>query len=169
MNDPVIDYSKSLLTETREELVRADNKASILLAATGVALGALLAAILGGDWTPFQLDVRIQWLWWVGASSAAVAIYWLGSAVYPRIRAKGTRPKIIAYYGDVVDASDRERVSELLGGSSTNPKERLLDQIIQISHTVQTKYLAIRKAMWYLSIAAVSGFVSLMLNVAITA
>lgn len=169
MNDPVIDYSKSLLTETREELVRADNKASILLAATGVALGALLAAILGGDWTPFHLDVRIQWLWWVGSASAAVAIYWLGSAVYPRIRAKGIRPKMIAYYGDVVDAGDRERVAELLEGSSINPKERLLDQIIQISNTVQIKYLAIRKAMWCLTLAAVFGLVSLMLNVAITA
>jgi hypothetical protein len=169
MNDPIIDYSKSLLTETREELVRADNKASILLAASGVALGALLAAILGGDWTPFQLDVRVQWLWWVGSVSAAVAIYWLGSAVYPRIRAKGTRPKIVAYYGDVVEARDRERVAELLEGSSLNPQDRLLDQIIQISNTVQTKYLAIRKAMWHLSLAAACGLVSLMLNVAITA
>ncbi|MHC6592509.1 Pycsar system effector family protein [Arthrobacter sp. C152] len=169
MNDPVIEYSKALLTETREELVRADNKASILLAASGVALGALLAAILGGDWTPFQLDVRIQWLWWVGSASAAVAVYWLGSAVYPRIRAKGPRPEVVAYYGDVVDARDRERVAELIEASSINPKDRFLDQIIQISNTVQTKYLAIRKAMWYLSLAAAFGLVSLMLNVAITA
>lgn len=168
MNDQVIDYSKSLLTEAREELVRADNKASILLAASGVAVGALLAAILAGDWTPFSLNVRIQWLWWVGSAFSVGAIYYLGSAVYPRIRAQGPRPKLIAYYGDVVAANDKQYVAELLAESSLDPKERLLDQIIQISRTVQTKYLAIRKAMCCLGIGAGAGVASLILNVAIT-
>jgi hypothetical protein len=168
LNDPVIEYSRSLLAETREELVRADNKASILLAASGVAFGALLAAILSGDWSPTELNVRIQWLWWIGTALGAGALYFLGSAVYPRIHAHGERPSIIAYYGDVVAARDKSRVEELLEEAAKDQKQRLFDQVIQISRTVQRKYVAIRRAMWALGSGTAAGLLSVLLNAAIT-
>src|SRR5262245_8921031 len=64
-------YLVDLLKEAREELARADSKAALLLAATGVAVGALLAGLIGGKWMPFSLDNRVEWLWWFGVASVA--------------------------------------------------------------------------------------------------
>lgn len=154
MTESSAEYCKAILGEAREELERADNKASILLAAVGVIVGALLAALLAGDWSPTSLKASVQWLWWAGILAAAIAIYLLGWAVFPRIRAAGWRPQAIAYYGDVVAAGTRNRVKELLDHASGDPLPRLIDQMLQVSKTVQVKYVAIRRAMILLGFGA---------------
>jgi hypothetical protein len=78
----------------------------------------------------------------------------LGWAVFPRIRAAGWRSQAIAYYGDVVAAGTTNRVKELLDHASGDPLSRLIDQLLQISNTVQTKYVAIRRAMILLGFGA---------------
>lgn len=57
------EYARDLLDDTQEELVRADSKAALILAAAGVAFGALLAGLLSRDWEPFALDNRVEWAW----------------------------------------------------------------------------------------------------------
>lgn len=44
--------AQDLLADGRQELVRADTKASILFAIFGVVYSVLAGAILAGDWTP---------------------------------------------------------------------------------------------------------------------
>src|SRR5690242_8638023 len=83
--DPTTSYLADLLKDTREELARADSKAALLLAGTGVVVGAVLAGLLGGRWTPFSLDNRVEWIWWLGVGSAAAGIFSIAAAVYPRI------------------------------------------------------------------------------------
>jgi hypothetical protein len=63
-----------MLVEAREELNRADGKASIPLAAFGVAAGVFAAAILGGDWTPRDLNRPWEAIWWVGCAIFAAAV-----------------------------------------------------------------------------------------------
>src|ERR1035441_6347411 len=87
--DPTASYLADLLADTREELTRADSKAALTLAATGVVIGALLAGLFGGKWTPFDLNSKIQWLWWLGVGSAALGVFSIAAAVYPRIRRRG--------------------------------------------------------------------------------
>ncbi|MBG6184699.1 hypothetical protein IWX65_002677 [Arthrobacter sp. CAN_A214] len=48
--------------EAREELARADGKASTLLAAIGVVIGPIVAAAFGGSWHSRDLDNNIEWL-----------------------------------------------------------------------------------------------------------
>ena len=53
-DEAILLYTTSLLSSAREEIDRADSKASILLAASGVATGALLAGLMAGNWTPLE-------------------------------------------------------------------------------------------------------------------
>ena len=63
-SDPqVLEYGIALLDATREELVRADSKAALLLAGAGVGVSALLNGLMSGRWTPTVLDNRVEWLW----------------------------------------------------------------------------------------------------------
>ncbi len=54
---------KELLVESREELARADGKASILLSALGVAADVIAAALLAGDWSPEGLHPPYRIIW----------------------------------------------------------------------------------------------------------
>ena len=54
-DDAVTTYTAAVLADAREELDRADRKAQILFASAGVAIGALLAGLLAGNWSPFEL------------------------------------------------------------------------------------------------------------------
>lgn len=94
---PYLELGKTILREAREELARADGKASILLAAIGVVIGAIFAAILGGSWRPHHLDNNIEWLWWVGAVVGLAGATVFGSAVFPRTTYRSKRrPGIVA-------------------------------------------------------------------------
>ena len=76
---------QQLLAEAREELNRADNKASMLFALFGIGFGAVLAGIIAGDWKPSGLAVGAEVVWWLGAGAAVAALVALGAAVWPRL------------------------------------------------------------------------------------
>jgi hypothetical protein len=46
------EYARLLLAEAREELGRADQKASLLLAAASVAIAAIVTGLVGSGWKP---------------------------------------------------------------------------------------------------------------------
>lgn len=150
-------YLRELLTATREELVRADNKASLLLAAAGVAVGATVAGLISRDWSPFTLENRIEWLWWLGAGSAVYGLWCLGSAVYPRTRRRGAAPGVIAYFEDVNAYAGRPRAELVaaLDRTAEREQDRWIDQLVQVSDIARLKYNRLAQAMWALPIAAV--------------
>ena len=43
----------------------------------------------GTEWSPFELGNGVEWLWWLGVINAAVAVFALAFAVYPRTVSKG--------------------------------------------------------------------------------
>src|SRR3954452_18945096 len=83
--EKVQQYTEALLKETREELIRADAKASLLFAATGVVLAAVLTGIISGKWNPGDLKAGATGAFILGATAYAVAVISLGYAVWPRI------------------------------------------------------------------------------------
>jgi hypothetical protein len=143
-------YARQLLSESREELTRADNKAALLLAAVGVVAGALLAAVVAGDWSPFSLAACVAWVWWLGATAAVVGIIFLAAAVYPVTKYRTQRPAdFIAYFGDVVSV-DGSVLQDRLIKSSQLYDARLIDQISAISGIVDRKYRAIQAGLWFI-------------------
>jgi hypothetical protein len=161
---PPTRYLADLLEDTREELTRADYKAGLLLAATGVVAGALLAGLISKSWTPIELDARVSWLWWVGVSSAGVGMYSIAAAVYPRIHRRNVpHPQSPTYYGDVAAYADigafRRAVERV-----PDDRERLIDQTFLLSHLVQRKYILLRRGLRYLLLAILACTAAVIIN-----
>ncbi len=170
-----------LLRETREELAKADSKASILLAGSGIAFGAVLAA---GDkaWFPDQLthhSARV--VAWIAVAATMLGIILVGAAVKPRLRSEPRRTGRVDYFGDVVThrprwwhllgrkqalAQGREQFSYRLSKASGTDdyRKRLDDQIWHISHIADRKYRLISIGMWLYAVAAISGICGLVLE-----
>jgi MFS family permease len=151
---PHLALANTILREAREELARADGKASILLAAIGVIIGAIVAAILGGSWHPTHLDDNIEWLWWIGTAIGLAGAVAFGAAVFPRTtyRAK-RRPGIVSYFGDVVGLS-KVQLKEGLITTAKDPDAATLDQVEAISSVVDKKYRCIQVGMICVGAAA---------------
>lgn len=167
MSDPVLDHANTVLAATREELTRADNKAALLLATAGVAIGALLAALLAGSWSPSSLRNAIEWLWWLGAFSVGVGVFALGWAIFPRLRVPGPRSDIVAFFGDVV-VTPADELPALLEATAAAPLRSVLDQLRLVSIIVRRKYLAVQMALICFSAGAVGCVVAVLLNSALT-
>ncbi|WP_275293526.1 Pycsar system effector family protein [Amycolatopsis sp. La24] len=158
------EYAYKLLSNTREELVRADAKAALLLAAAGIASSALLNGLLGGKWSPFQLAASVQWIWWMGIAAAASAISALAYGVYPRTRRKGGgRPKLAGYYGDIV-GQGRAQVAASVAQAEHHLDAALVDQIFQTSHIVERKYRCLRVAIFAFAAGAILCALSVLLS-----
>jgi pycsar effector protein len=149
-------YLKDLLSETREELSRVDNKASLLLAAVGVVLGALIGGLAGSRWTPMSLNGAVQWLWWLGVASAATGILSIAAAVYPRIYPRSTpEPGAPVYYGHVSAYRDIGEFRQALD-RLPSMRDRLVNQTFVLSGIVQRKYALLRRGLWCLLLTIVA-------------
>lgn len=147
-----------LLPRATAEIARADNKAAVLLAGTGTVIGAVLAGVVAGTWTPAQLDVRVAWLWWLGCAASLAAVGCLGTVVYPRLAPRGARnsPRPrgpVLYFGDVVGFASPAALHTALArrAPGVDPQVTELWHTARIAHA---KYLWIRRGLWLLVIAA---------------
>ncbi|MFF8291362.1 Pycsar system effector family protein [Streptomyces sp. NPDC016309] len=137
------ELARILLAEAREELVKADNKAGLLLASLGAALTALLGAIGSGVIAPRQYALLPQVLLYVGCAACVPALALLGLAVTPRLGAP--RRLRTHYFGDtrlVTTMAHLERTVR-----HTDLVSRDLSQLAVLSQIAWTKYRCIRHAL----------------------
>jgi hypothetical protein len=137
------ELARVLLSEVREELVKADNKAGLMLASLGAVLTALLGAIGSGVIAPRQYPVVPQLLLWVGCAACVPALVLLGLAVTPRLG--NPHRSRTHYFGDArlaMSAGHLERTVR-----HTDPVSRDLCQLATLSRTAWTKYRCIRHAL----------------------
>jgi len=166
--DPALSYLADLLADTREELTRADSKASLLLAAVGVILGALIAGLAGSNWTPLALDSRIQWAWWLGVAAAVAGVLSIAASVYPRIfQPRIPHPGVPAYYGDVAACRSVEAFRNAIGNVPI-PKDRLINQAFVLARIVQRKYVLLRRGLCCLLLAISACTLAVVLNTLIS-
>jgi Family of unknown function (DUF5706) len=165
VNDATLLYAASLLSSAKEEIDRADAKASILLAASGVATGALLAGLIAGTWTPLKLQVAIQSLWWLGAAEAAIGVCCLAWVVYPREPERNAEISwAVGYYGDVLAFRTTPELVAALNRSAETNIERIADQLRQVSRIVKYKYRLIRWGMRMLFLAIATTSIAVLIN-----
>ncbi|MFH8794227.1 Pycsar system effector family protein [Streptomyces sp. NPDC017941] len=135
--------ARTLLTEAREELLKADSKAGVLLAFLGAALTALLGAMCGGAVQLHRFGVISQVLLWVGCVTCVTSLVLLGMAITPRVGIPcGSR---VHYFGDasvMASMSHLDRAVRL-----TDPVVRDVSQLAIVSRTVWIKYRCIQHAM----------------------
>ncbi|MFJ3622322.1 Pycsar system effector family protein [Streptomyces iakyrus] len=137
------ELARVLLTEAREELVRADNKAGLMLASLGAALTALLGAIGSGVITPRLYAAVPQFLLWVGCAACLPALVLLGLAVTPRLGSP--HHSRTHYFGDARLAMSVAHLERTV--RRTDPVSRDLSQLAVLSQTAWTKYRCIRHAL----------------------
>ncbi|MDX3855468.1 Pycsar system effector family protein [Streptomyces sp. AK02-01A] len=163
-----------MLTETREELAKADQKSSLLLASLGVAVAALIGALSGGVIDPLRFGIAGQLFFWTGCGAAAVSLFLLGAAVLPRIKppaavaedggppsaaspdSAGAGQAQVNYFGDIADGSmSLARIRAVL--DRTDPVERDVRQFAVLAASVAYKYRCIRLGMvWGLAFLALT-------------
>lgn len=142
-----------LLSETREELNRADIKAQVLLGLAGLGVSTVMGGLLAGGWSPLMLQGGLRVLWWFGVGPALVALYLLARAVYPRIT---KRESGIWYFGDVTRYQSTDQIVEELRRRGSGDLTELAEQIRVVSRIVARKYLLIRWGFWLLLISIVT-------------
>jgi hypothetical protein len=159
-------FVDQMLRSTREEITRADTKASLLLAAFGVVTGALLAGLLAQRWSPFMLANRVEWLWWAGIAAAVVALILLGAAVFPRTVRKHEKPNVLAYFADVdaYAAESDEELKKALVRSAEASGMALMDQLRSTSRIAALKYRCVRRALWFSAGAAIACALAVVIN-----
>lgn len=164
-DEATLQYATSLLSNAKEEIDRADAKASILLAASGVVAGALLAGLIAGSWTPLKLQAAVQWACWLGLVESATGIWCLALAVYPRERKSDSEtPGTIAYYRDVLAYPTTVQLVVALNRSAETNIDQIADQIRNVSWIVSHKYRLIRWGMRGLFLAAVTIAATMVTN-----
>jgi hypothetical protein len=137
------ELARVLLTEAREELVRADNKAGLMLASLGAALTALLGAIGSGVITPRLYPAVPQFFLWAGCAACVPALVLLGLAVTPRLGSP--HHSRTHYFGDARLATSVAHLERTV--RRTDPVSRDLSQLAVLSQTAWTKYRCIRHAL----------------------
>lgn len=134
-----VDFASQLLAEVREELSRADGKASILFAAATVVAAAIITGIVAGPWSPTDLRPFAQTLWWLGTLFVAAGLGFLGSAVYPRVRDPHESNRVTYFMHVLVhlEPNDLRRVLEV---EARDPLSRSIHQLQALSPIVKRKY-----------------------------
>jgi Family of unknown function (DUF5706) len=136
-----------------------------LLAASGVATGALLAGLMAGNWTPLELQVTIQWAWWLGVAEAAIGTFLLALAVYPREQINDSGiPWAVVFYGDVLSYRSTTQLMGALERSAETTIERIADQLRRVSAIVDRKYRLVRRGMLILFLSATTISAAIMIN-----
>jgi Family of unknown function (DUF5706) len=175
MPDPTT-YKQDLLRETREELARADTKASILLAASGIAFAALIK-------DPDKLTHHAARICsWLALAFTLVGICVVAAAVKPRLRTKHAQVLRPDYFGDAEAFRPawltlrfrraklneaREAFGKALNAaaaSETERSDRLTDQTWHLSHIAYLKYRLVAFGMVFYGIAVVLGVVALIVE-----
>jgi MFS family permease len=140
---------QALHRETREELNKADAKATTLTSIVGLILGAFLAGAIAGDFTPQRFSDGIEWLFWTGVVLASAAEVALCLAVFPRRKPKGSKEEL-EYFAQVAQFKTIETFKAALLEAG-NEFERLASQVYVLSKIVVHKYTLIRMALLMLA------------------
>jgi Family of unknown function (DUF5706) len=148
-----VELANRLLAETREELGRADGKASILFAAATVVVAAIVTGVVTGPWSPTQLQPLAQSLWWLGTVLVAAGVLSLGMAVYPRLRDEQGRDRM-TYFMHVLACRDDDAVREGIQRESADPLARPVEQLRRLGPVVKHKYRCIAAALMLLGVGA---------------
>lgn len=135
--DAALYIAERLVAATREDLARADTKASILLS------GALALPVFVGSRTPKRsLDEGA--LLWAGAGGVwLLGVALLIGTVLPRTRTRRTTTGV-TYYADALHGAELAQLVCLVSRAGEAPTEWLLTQFRDLSGILARKYRSIR-------------------------
>ncbi|WP_067498392.1 Pycsar system effector family protein [Actinoplanes sp. TFC3] len=128
-----------LVTDTRDELRRADAKAAQWLAALGAAMTAMLASWAARGSTPWQGGALPAWTASFGTTAAVVAVVALVLVLFPRTSGSGDL-RHVAYFGHVSRIGDPDRVRELVEQAAQDAMPGMVTELCWLSRIAVLKY-----------------------------
>lgn len=152
----------ALLSEAREELNRADQKASILMAAATVSAASIISGVLGSGWRAGVLSPLSAASWWVGAALVLVGIGLLLWALFPRWRASGHTAG--PYFGEVADAESLLTLDAVTAPTVDAYLHRIAGQYLQVARIARRKYVLIQAATFALGIGGLLSVTALVIG-----
>lgn len=154
--DPRIQAGYRILADLRDEITRADAKATVLVAVLGMTAGALGALRADRDWGHSPPSTAAALLWWLGALSLIVALFALLLAVVPRYRrSRWEAGQPLTYFGDVRRAALVGELDTALSATGRAPAEALLVALAETSRIAARKHLWVRAGLIAFATAAV--------------
>jgi Family of unknown function (DUF5706) len=139
-------WAQSLLEVARFELARADDKASTLFRFYGVVAALSIGLLAGNGWSPSDLAIAAQVLFWAGAGALLASGLFLGMTLYPR-DIQGTPAKRLLYFGHVIAFQSVDELASALRSVEEDAEHRLVEQLLDVSRLVHAKYALTRKAL----------------------
>ncbi len=134
-----------MLDEARGEVVTADQKASMILAAAGIGFAAVLGGLLSGDWKPSDYNSAGEFLWWLAAFFAFGVVLLNAIAVWPRFTTHD-EDELVTYWGHVARYSRLDQFEAALEASPVD-RARTRHQLWRLARIVRTKYCCVRLAL----------------------
>lgn len=155
------DYVRRLLDETREEVVRADTKASIVLAGAGVVVGILLSGFVTGDVSLEGERWYVGVLVWTAGIALIIGVVLIGLAVYPRIR--GAEPGHGRWFAEIQQYGKDEAALAAAVEADASDGARDLHQARVLAGIVGRKYRLTQVGMLSLAVGlTTSGLAGLL-------
>ena len=144
MRQDIADHLATQLVETREEISRADSKASTLLAGAGVAVGAIVAGLIAGDISIGSMPLLVVVLSAAAAVAVVAGLTAIGAAIWPHCGKP--EPGRARYFAE---AAAHDTLGELREAIERDLQEgdRLLHQVHGLSRRVLAKYTHLRRGM----------------------
>jgi hypothetical protein len=157
------DYVSRLLTETREEVTRADTKASIVLAGAGVVVGFLLTGLVTGDVSIAGSRWYVGALAWIAGGFLVGGVAVLGWAVYPRT---GNPQRGHARWFAEIERYKNDEAG-LVQAVETDQADGMRDlhQAFGLAEIVAKKYRLTKVGMWLLGAGFVAAGLATLLHI----
>lgn len=146
------EVAERLLAEARADVVQADQKASLLLAALGVGFGAVVGGQLSAGWSPSSLSMPGQIVCWAGVLLAIVGVAGAAIAVWPRYDLSRSALGI-TFWGHAAGEKSASDLQTKLETQASTEMSRTSDKLWRVSRLVLVKYRWLRLAL----IAAAAG------------
>jgi len=159
-----LSFARGLLVEVREELSRADTKASILLATWAVIIGFAVSNPPTSV-SAQTVTLRPEWLgpWWLGLALTLLGTGLLVAAVYPRTRHLTTPTDRVYFFGDSSSHVNVESYRNAIVATGHAELDRIVDQLWTLSRAVSRKNYLIQLAI----VAAGLGTILIVLALAV--
>jgi Family of unknown function (DUF5706) len=154
IDEAAVALAREVLAETRQELARADGKASTLLAGALVAAGIIGSALSASHWSPDRLQPLVAALWAAAALGGATCLACLLAVIYPRRRAQSGH-HVLGYFDHVREHGAGQLAAGLRARACGSELERLAAKLEQVSGIAARKYALTRLAIWTLAGTAV--------------
>lgn len=151
-----------LLNETRDDISRAESKASIALGATGLVSGSVVGELINRfpDLTDAGKVVLSA-----GVAAVIFGLISLGLALIPNVFANPGGHEMLAFFGHVMatgSLAEFERLTE----EQLDERQRLTNQIWTLSTLIMRKYAHIRRAFLALGAAVALGVLTMLIELA---